>query len=77
MKAHRNCKEWLYEIENYSLRIERMHWEIEHGGAEAATKWVKEAWKQSKRTARVQEQILLGEIKKLKEEIDALREGKE
>lgn len=63
-KAYLNVDEWLGEIENFSLRAERIPVE--------AIPWVKTAWQLATRTARVQERILLSEIKLLKEQLEGL-----
>ena len=65
-KAYQTVDEWLFEIENFSLRAERM--------TEGEVKWAKEAWKQAMRTARVQEQILVTEVRKVKRRLHELEE---
>lgn len=72
MKAYANVDEWLNEIENFGTRRERMYEEIDI--IKNPDTWVKEAWKQATRTARVQERILVGEIKKLREELQSLEQ---
>jgi hypothetical protein len=69
-KAYLSVDEWLEERPNeYSpSRLEQMYEDFE------TDKWVREAWKQASRTARVQERILLGEMRKLKSEFDVLEE---
>lgn len=67
-KVYTDCDEWLNEIENYSTRWERMV------GDRDTEKWVKEAWKQATRTSRIQEVLLLAEIKKLKSDLTELED---
>lgn len=71
MKAYKDINEWLDEMENYSTRRERM---LLDESDYAIEKWVIEAWRQATRTSRVQEVILQGEIKMLKENIHYLEE---
>lgn len=58
MKAYKDVNEWIFA----------------QGLEHADTNLLREAWKQANRTARVQEVILRGEIKVLKENVRYLEE---
>lgn len=72
MKAYKDIDEWLDEIEGFGMRRERMHEDFAY--IRNPEKWVTEAWKQATRTARVQQQILIGELREVKRQLHELED---
>jgi hypothetical protein len=60
--VYKDIDEWLGEIENFSLRVERI--------PEEAIPWVKVAWEEATKSARVQQKILETEIEVLKQKLE-------